>query len=110
MALRGMAHSAIDLSDGLLADLGHILERSKVAAELRFDKLPLSSHVTPYLAQALGKQCALAGAIDYELCFTAPVRAMQRLKSLSAQLDLPLNCIGQDSRRYRLQGACSRWQ
>jgi thiamine-monophosphate kinase len=94
MALRGMAHSAIDLSDGLLADLGHILERSKVAAELRFDKLPLSPHLTPYLAQALGKQCALAGGDDYELCFTAPASRHAEIEKLSAQLDLPLNCIG----------------
>jgi thiamine-monophosphate kinase len=94
IALRGKAHSAIDISDGLLADLGHILERSKVAAEIQFDRLPLSAHLKPYLAQALGKQCALAGGDDYELCFTAPTARHAELEKLSVQLDLPLNCIG----------------
>ena len=94
IALRGKAHSAIDISDGLLADLGHILERSKVAAEIQFDQLPLSAHLKPYLAQALGKQCALAGGDDYELCFTAPAARHAELEKLSVQLELPLNCIG----------------
>lgn len=94
IALRGKAHSAIDISDGLLADLGHILERSKVAAEIQFDQLPLSAHLKPYLAQALGRQCALAGGDDYELCFTAAAARHAELEKLSVQLELPLNCIG----------------
>lgn len=97
IALRGIANSAIDVSDGLLADLGHILERSKVAAEIQFNALPVSAHLAPYLAQALGKQCALAGGDDYELCFTAPVARHAELEKLAAQLDLPLSCIGKIS-------------
>jgi thiamine-monophosphate kinase len=100
IALRGIANSAIDISDGLLADLGHILERSGVAAEIQFDALPVSTHLRGYLsqtqglAQTLGKQCALAGGDDYELCFTVPVARHAEVEKLAAQLDLPLSCIG----------------
>ncbi len=94
MALRGIAHSAIDISDGLLADLGHILERSQVGAEIQFALLPVSAHLSPYLVQELGKHCALAGGDDYELCFTAHGARHAELKHLSAQLALPLTCIG----------------
>lgn len=100
IALRGIASSAIDVSDGLLADLGHILERSGVAAAIQFDTLPVSLHLRRYLAQtqglaqALGRQCALAGGDDYELCFTAPVARHADVEKLAAQLGLPLGCIG----------------
>lgn len=94
IALRGIASSAIDVSDGLLADLGHILERSGVAAELQFAALPVSLHLRPYLSRALGRQCALAGGDDYELCFTAPVARHAEVEKLATQLDFPLSCIG----------------
>ncbi len=94
LALRGLAHSAIDISDGLLADLGHILERSNVAAEIQFSALPVSTHLRPYLRQALGRQCALAGGDDYELCFTAATARHAEIEKLAAQLALPLSCIG----------------
>lgn len=94
LALRGIASSAIDISDGLLGDLGHILQRSGVAAELAFAALPVSSGLRPYLAQALGKRCVLAGGDDYELCFTVPAAQHQEVKKISAQLGLPLSCIG----------------
>jgi thiamine-monophosphate kinase len=71
-ALRGVASAAIDVSDGLLADLGHVLTASGVGAELDLDLLPLS----PALLSAAGldqaRSWALAGGDDYELCFTAP--------------------------------------
>jgi thiamine-monophosphate kinase len=94
IALRDIARSAIDVSDGLLADLGHILERSGVAAEIQYFSLPVSVHLRPYLKNMLGKQCALAGGDDYELCFTAPVARHAELEKLAVQLDLPLTCIG----------------
>lgn len=71
LALRGIAHAAIDISDGLAGDLGHILKRSKVGATLSADTLPAG----PVLAQQtheLRRRFALAGGDDYELCFTAP--------------------------------------
>jgi thiamine-monophosphate kinase len=94
LALRGVAHSAIDISDGLLADLGHILECSNVGAGIRFDALPVSSVLRPYLAQATGKHCALAGGDDYELCFTAAVARRSAVEDISGKLDLPLSRIG----------------
>ena len=94
LALRGVAHSAIDVSDGLLADLGHILECSNAGAEIEFAALPASAMLRPYLAQPLGRHCALAGGDDYELCFTAPVARRDEVGKISAQLGLPLTRIG----------------
>jgi len=77
VALRGVASSAIDVSDGLLGDLGHILQRSGVAAVIDADAVPRSTvlHEQP---QALQSLCTLAGGDDYELVFTAPpARAAQ---------------------------------
>jgi thiamine-monophosphate kinase len=71
LALRGIARAAIDISDGLIGDLGHILERSRVGATLNVDALPPG----PLLAQQpadLRRRFSLAGGDDYELCFTAP--------------------------------------
>ena len=71
LALRGVARSAIDLSDGLVGDLGHVMERSGVGAVLHVDALPRSA-VLAALPPALQRQCVLAGGDDYELLFTAP--------------------------------------
>jgi thiamine-monophosphate kinase len=71
IALRGLAHSAIDISDGLLADLGHILERSGKGAQLAFGALPTLPVVQTYLHETVARECVLAGGDDYELCFTA---------------------------------------
>lgn len=94
LALRGIAHSAIDISDGLLADLGHILEASHVAAGIQFAALPVSAHLRPYLMQEVGMHCALAGGDDYELCFTAAVGKHAIIERIARQLALPLACIG----------------
>jgi len=80
-ALCGIAHAAIDISDGLVGDLGHILKRSKVGATLCADALPAG----PILVQQsleIRRRFALAGGDDYELCFTAP--ATQRDQVLAA--------------------------
>lgn len=94
LALRGIAHSAIDVSDGLLADLGHILECSQLGAEIHYDALPVSSALRPYLAQPAGQHCVLAGGDDYELCFTASVARRAEVEKISVQLGLPLTRIG----------------
>jgi thiamine-monophosphate kinase len=70
--LRGIAGAAIDVSDGLLADLGHVLEQSRVGAEVDFETLPRSAALRSCADRALADECLLAGGDDYELVFTAP--------------------------------------
>ena len=70
LALRGVASSAIDLSDGLVGDLGHVLQRSGVGARVEFDALP-RSNVLGAQGAAMQRVCLLAGGDDYELLFTA---------------------------------------
>lgn len=94
LALRGIASGAIDVSDGLLADLGHILARSHVAAEIGFADLPASDALRPYLAQPVGMRCLLSGGDDYELCFTAPPVRRADVAAVAVRLDLPLSRIG----------------
>lgn len=93
--LRGLASAAIDISDGLVGDLGHILEASGVGATIEMARLPRSPALERRLAggeRALALDCLLAGGDDYELCFTAPARA--DLAPLARQLDLTLTRIG----------------
>jgi thiamine-monophosphate kinase len=94
LALRGIAHSAIDISDGLLADLGHILDASQLGAQIDFAALPISPVLSVYVQQPLGQQCALAGGDDYELCFTASAANHAEILRIAAWLSLPLSCIG----------------
>ncbi len=77
-ALRGIASSAIDISDGLLADLGHILEQSKVGAKISTDLIPLSESIK-ILPKELAIEFALTAGDDYELCFTLSDEALRIL-------------------------------
>ena len=72
LALRAIASSAIDISDGLLGDLGHICERSHVSAVIERDALPRSALMRAHAGNALAQRALLSGGDDYELCFTAP--------------------------------------
>lgn len=71
LALRGRATAAIDVSDGLLGDLGHVLKASRVGARIDLDALP-RSHVLAAQSPLLQRECLLAGGDDYELVFTVP--------------------------------------
>jgi thiamine-monophosphate kinase len=85
LALRGTAHAAIDVSDGLVADLGHICERSGVAAVVEWEAVPKSAVARRHGNHPLVQQYVLAGGDDYELCFTAPgSRAGEVLGAASA--------------------------
>jgi thiamine-monophosphate kinase len=95
IALRGLAHSAIDISDGLLADLGHILERSGVGARLAFSALPTLPVVQAYLHEAVARECVLAGGDDYELCFTAPAGRRDAILAAAASANVSISRIGQ---------------
>lgn len=94
LALKGIASSAIDISDGLLGDLGHILDASSAGAEINFAALPSSTCLAGFIAQPLGQRCVLAGGDDYELCFTAPASRHYQVLGIGRQLDLQLTCIG----------------
>lgn len=93
-ALIGVAHSAIDISDGLLADLGHILDASGVAADLAYPSLPVSASLRAYLGEESGRQCLLAGGDDYELCFTTPASRHEEVLNISRRLEVPLTRVG----------------
>jgi thiamine-monophosphate kinase len=92
MQLRGVASSALDVSDGLLGDLRHILKASQVNAEVLIDQLPISRTLAEQEV-SLRRQCAANGGDDYELCFTAPASKRMEVESLSTAL-LPLTRIG----------------
>jgi thiamine-monophosphate kinase len=92
--LIGIAGSAIDISDGLLADLGHILKSSKVAAVIKMGEISCSTPMKKYLPQTLAIKCLLAGGDDYELCFTAPESKRGKIEILSRELGIQLTRIG----------------
>ena len=93
--LAGIARAMIDISDGLLADLGHICETSGVAATVELAHLPLSPAVGAIVAQDEALRAQLAtGGDDYELLFTAPAETEDEITSLSRGLGLPITQIG----------------
>ncbi len=94
-ALRGLATSAIDISDGLLADLGHICQLSKVGATVEADRLPVSAIGARHIETPTGLTAVVAGGDDYELCFTAPENARDSIEDLTDMLGVPLTRIGE---------------
>ena len=92
--LIGLAHSAIDISDGLMADLGHILTSSRVAASIQLSEIPCSAVMKKYLHYPMAIQCLLAGGDDYELCFTAPETRYREIEDLASELSVSLTRIG----------------
>jgi thiamine-monophosphate kinase len=103
LALPGIASSALDISDGLMGDLRHILERSGVGAEIYFDALPAHPALEPLLAETWAQQCVLAGGDDYELCFTAAHEQHDAIKALEESLGLKLTRIGRITVETELQ-------
>ena len=94
IALRGIATGAIDISDGLLGDLGHILERSHVGATLEFAALPTLPAVQAYLHESVARDCVLAGGDDYELCFTAPAGKRDAVEAAAQSAGVMVTRIG----------------
>ncbi len=94
MALRGLASAAIDLSDGLASDLGHILQASGVGARVDVDALPLSAALCAALTPDERVALALGGGDDYELCFTVPPQHLSVVQERLAALGTPARHIG----------------
>jgi thiamine-monophosphate kinase len=93
VALRGVASAAIDLSDGLVGDLGHILRASGVGATLRLADIPHGPHVAA-CTEGQRRTCLLAGGDDYELLFAAPASARAQVRDAGERAGVPVTCIG----------------
>lgn len=105
LALRGVARSAIDVSDGLVADLGHICERSRVAAVVAFERLPVSALMRRYLASPVAQSAVVAGGDDYELCFTAAPAKRAAVERAAVRTRVKVTRIGRVIRAPA--GVCS---
>ncbi|MEZ0152706.1 MAG: thiamine-phosphate kinase [Candidatus Reddybacter sp.] len=95
LKIRAFASAAIDISDGLLADLGHIAKASQVGALLEVDKLPLSQALQRAVVSEQGRTWALTGGDDYELCFTVPADGAAHCQRLINEGLLMATPIGQ---------------
>jgi thiamine-monophosphate kinase len=94
IALRGLASACIDVSDGLLADLGHLLEAGSVGAELELARLPCSAALVQAGNSEARREFQLAGGDDYELCFTAPAAGHAAIKAALAATGTAATVIG----------------
>ncbi|HEY3519819.1 MAG TPA: thiamine-phosphate kinase [Rhodanobacteraceae bacterium] len=94
LALRGIASACIDVSDGLLADLGHVCEASAAGAVIDVDALPISVTLKEFFAAAQCRDFALSGGDDYELCFTVREADAPRVVEALARIDCAAARIG----------------
>ena len=97
-ALRGLATAAIDVSDGLLADLTHICRLSEVGATIDLNAVPVSSIGAKHIGSDEGRNAILAGGDDYELCFTAHPNSRESIEDLTDVLGIPITRVGQIKR------------
>ena len=96
-ALRDLASAAIDLSDGLISDLGHIVNASGCGARVNVDVLPYSTALSQHVEPEQALRWALSGGEDYELCFTVPEINRGALEVALGNLGAAFTCIGQMS-------------
>ncbi|QLB42291.1 MULTISPECIES: thiamine-phosphate kinase [Mannheimia] len=95
LTIASIANAAIDISDGLLSDLGHILKRSRCGAIINLDDLPLSESLLNCYSKEKAEQFALSGGEDYELCFTVHNDNKQKLEKALTNIGVNYTCIGQ---------------
>jgi thiamine-monophosphate kinase len=104
LALRGLASAAIDLSDGLAADLGHVLRASGVGAELELGRLPTSRTLAEHFAEDAARwRLQLSGGDDYELCFTAAPSQAFAIEQAMAACELHATVAGRITREPGLR-------
>lgn len=94
IALRDIATSAIDISDGLLADLNHILKSSGVGASIDVTQIPLSAILLNHLSLSAAQKLAMTAGDDYELCFTVPPEHESKLIAMLKEQQITCYCIG----------------
>ncbi|MGZ5101301.1 MAG: thiamine-phosphate kinase [Usitatibacter sp.] len=97
-ALRGLATAAIDVSDGLLADLTHICRLSGVGATVELASVPVSAIGAKHINSDAGRTAIVAGGDDYELCFTAHPNSRDSIEDLTDVLGIPITRVGQIKR------------
>lgn len=95
LALRGLASACIDVSDGLLADLNHILEASGVGADIAMQQIPLSPLVRQWADQHGDFSAPATWGDDFELVFTLPAQKQASLEAVARKMDIPLTQIGE---------------
>lgn len=103
LALVGVAHAAIDISDGFAADLNHILAASHVGAKIYVDKLPLSDALTHTLTRENAIALALTAGDDYELCFTLPANQHEKIEKILATIPCRYTCVGEITKNKGLE-------
>ena len=94
LALRGLAHAAIDVSDGLLQDLGHVLAASGLGARLDLGRLPTSRTLADHFDERRRWELQLSGGDDYELCFTAPPAQALAIEQALAGFEVGATVVG----------------
>lgn len=102
-ALRGLASACIDVSDGLLADLGHLARGSRCGVEVEASRLPLSTALRSLRTPDECLRLAATGGDDYELAFTVPAASLVELERRCTALDTPVSCIGSVNRTATVQ-------
>jgi thiamine-monophosphate kinase len=95
MALKGVATAVIDISDGLAADLGHVLTASGVGATVHLDQVPVSNTLKQLQTTVNTQNLVIAGGDDYQLCFTVPAEKLQNIDIIRRQLSIDVTDIGQ---------------
>ncbi len=110
--LAGVASAAIDISDGLLADLNHLVEASGCGASLTLEALPVAAGLTDFYGNAEGLRRAVCGGDEYELCFTVPLAQASSVERVARETGVALTRIGElvpgESIHCQLHGA--EWQ
>jgi thiamine-monophosphate kinase len=111
LALRERASACIDVSDGLLADLGHICAASNVGAEIEAALLPRSSALLDRFDDARARDFALSGGDDYELCFTVPPQRVASVQADLARLGCGATRIGRivEGQGVKVRDADGQW-